>query len=141
VRRERGSRCRPGVTVLKAGALYFALTFGTGFVLGTIRVFWLVPRLGERTAELLEAPVMLVVVILAARWVTRRLRVPAAPAIRLGMGLVALALLVGVEFSVVFWLRGLTIDRYLASRDPVAGVAYVVLLAVFAIMPVLVARR
>jgi hypothetical protein len=38
--------------VLKAGALYFALVFGAGFVLGSIRVLWLVPRIGERTAEL-----------------------------------------------------------------------------------------
>ena len=84
---------------------------------------------------------MLVVVILAARCAVRRLRVPAALAIRLGMGLVALALLAGMEFSVVRRLRGLTLDQYLAGRDPVTGAAYVVLLGVFAVMPLLVARR
>jgi hypothetical protein len=71
---------------LKAGALYFALTFGAGFMLGAARVLWLAPRLGERTAELLESPVMLVVTIFAARWVIRRLRMPPAPAVRLGWG-------------------------------------------------------
>jgi len=126
---------------LKAGALYFALTFGAGFMLGAARVLWLAPRLGERTAELLESPVMLVVTIFAARWVIRRLRVPLAPAVRLGMGLVALALLLSVELSVVLWLRGLTIDQYFARRDPVAGAVYVAMLAVFAVMPLLVARR
>jgi hypothetical protein len=50
-----------------AGALYFALAFGAGFVLGTIRVLWVVPRVGERTAELMETPIMLVVIMLAAR--------------------------------------------------------------------------
>ena len=55
--------------ILKAGVLYFALVFGAGFVLGTIRVLWLVPSLGARTAELIETPIMLVVTILAARWV------------------------------------------------------------------------
>jgi hypothetical protein len=36
--------------------------FGTGFVLGPIRVLWAVPRLGERVAELMEAPLMLVAI-------------------------------------------------------------------------------
>jgi hypothetical protein len=40
----------------------------------------------------------------------------------------------------VLWLRGLTIDQYFAGRDPVAGAVYVVMLAVFAVMPLLVAR-
>jgi hypothetical protein len=40
---------------------------GTGFVLGAIRVPPLVPRVGERTAELLETPLMLVVVALQDR--------------------------------------------------------------------------
>lgn len=53
--------------MLKAGALYYALVFGAGFVLGPIRVLWVVPRSGERTAELMETPIMLVVTILAAR--------------------------------------------------------------------------
>jgi hypothetical protein len=39
--------------IVKAGILYFALVFGAGFVLGPIRVFWVVPHLGERTAELM----------------------------------------------------------------------------------------
>ena len=31
--------------------------------------------------------------------------------------------------------------EYVASRDPVAGMVYLVMLGVFAIMPMLVARR
>ena len=50
--------------ILKAGALYFALVFGAGFVLGTIRTLWIVPRLGTRMAELMETPIMLVITIL-----------------------------------------------------------------------------
>jgi hypothetical protein len=49
--------------ILKAGILYFALVFGAGFVLGTIRVLLVMPRFGARMAELMEAPVMLVVTI------------------------------------------------------------------------------
>jgi hypothetical protein len=127
--------------ILKAGVLYFALVFGAGFVLGTIRVLWIVPRVGVRTAELRETPIMLVVTILAARWVAQLLCMPPAPATRLGVGLVAFGLMLVTEFTVVLWLRGLTISGYLATRDPVAGTVYFVMLGVFAVMPLLVARR
>ena len=72
--------------VLAAGTLYFALVFGAGFVLGTLRVLLVVPRLGERAAELAEMPVMLVVSMVAARWVVKRLALPASARVRLGMG-------------------------------------------------------
>ncbi len=126
---------------LKTGVLYFALVFGAGFVLGLIRILWLVPRFGTRTAELMETPIMLAVIIFAARWIVRGLAMPPTPSKRLGVGFVALGLLLVAEFTLVLWLRGLTIDEYLATRDPVAGTVYIVMLGVFAIMPLLVARR
>lgn len=127
--------------MLKAGVLYFALVFGTGFVLGPVRILWLVPRFGTRTAELMEMPVMLVVIVLAAQWIVRRFAVPPALSSRLGMGFIALALLLIAEFSLVLWLRGMTIAEYLANRDPVSGTVYYVTLGVFALMPRLVVRR
>ena len=127
--------------ILKAGVLYFALVFGAGFVLGPIRILWLVPRFGTRTAELMEMPIMLAVVMFAARWVVQRLAMPPTPSKRLGVGFVALGLLLVAEFTLVLWLRGLTIDEYFAHRDPVAGTVYIVMLGVFAIMPHFVSRR
>ena len=127
--------------MLKAGALYFAVVFGAGIVLGTIRVLWVIPRLGTRTAELLEAPLMVGVTILAARWVARRLRLPTSPGVRLGAGFTALALLLAAEFGIALRLRGLTIGQYLSSWDPVAGTAYLVSLLLFAFMPLVVAGR
>jgi hypothetical protein len=127
--------------ILKSGLLYFALTFGAGFVLGPIRILWAVPRFGERTAELMEAPIMLLVTILAARWVIRRPTAPTTKSGRLGVGLVALGLLFAAEFTVVLWLRGLSVGEYVANRDPVAGVVYLVMLVLFGVMPVLVGRR
>ena len=126
--------------ILKAGVLYFALVFAAGFVLGAIRTLWITPRFGARKAELMESPIMFVVTVLAARWVALRLELPPAPATRLGVGLVALGLLLVTEFTVVLRLRRLTIADYFASRGPVSGTVYVVLLAVFAVMPLLVAR-
>ena len=127
--------------ILKAGVLYFAFVFGAGFVLGTIRVLWIVPRFGARTAELMETPIMFVVTVFAARWVARRLSLPPVPTVRLGVGFVALGFLLVTEFTVVLGLRGLTIGEYFAGRDPVAGTVYFVMLGVFALMPLLVARR
>jgi len=124
--------------ILKAGALYFAFVFGAGFVLVTIRTLWIVPRLGTRMAELMETPIMLVITILAARWTVRRLAVSLTPSRRLGMGFVALGLLLVAEFTLVIWLRGLSISEYFASRDPVSGTVYYLMLGVFAIMPLLV---
>jgi hypothetical protein len=89
------------------------------FVLGTVRTLWVVPRVGTRTAELLEMPIMLVVAIVAARWTVLRLAVPSVPPARLGMGFVALVLMLVAEFGLVLWLRGLSIREYLATRDPV----------------------
>lgn len=84
---------------------------------------------------------MLVVTILAAWWVARRLVVPPRPSRRLAVGFVALGLLVVAEFTAVLALRRLTIGEYFASRDPVAGTVYIVMLGLFGIMPVFVARR
>src|SRR6266852_1204601 len=119
--------------ILKAGVLYFAIGFGVGFVLGPIRILWVVPRLGTRVAELLEAPIMLVIAIVAARWIVRRLPVPPTPSSRLGVGGIALGLLLLAEFTLVLWLRGISIREYLATRDPVAGTVYYVMVGVFAV--------
>ena len=78
----------------KPAALYFALVMGAGFVLDMIRVPFLVPRLGERHAELL-----------------------------------AMA------------LQGRTLAQFIASRDPVSGPVYLVMLLLFALMPAILARR
>lgn len=133
---------------IKAGLTYFALVFGTGFVLGPIRILWLVPRVGTRTAELMETPIMLIVTIVAARWTVRRFAVRPDLSSRLGMGLLALTLLFIAEYALVLGLNALWIGTSrggisldVANRDPVSGTVYYVMLALFAIMPLLVCRR
>jgi hypothetical protein len=129
------------VRILKSGLLYFALVFAVGFMLGPVRIFWIAPRVGARTAELLEAPVMLLVSVVVARWIVRRLGVSSKLSSRLGMAALALGLMLLAEFTLVISLRRVSIRQYLAERDPVAGVVYYVTLGVFALMPLLVARR
>lgn len=126
--------------VVVAGLHYFACVFGAGFVLGAIRVSLVVPRLGVRWAEMVEMPLMLAVIVLAARWIVRRHRLGPRPARRIGAGLIALALLLAAEFGLVLRLQGGTLAGYLESRDPVSGSVYAAMLVVFALMPLVVAR-
>jgi hypothetical protein len=126
--------------ILKAAVLYFAIVFSVGFVLSTIRTLWLVPRLGARTAELLEMPVMLVVIVVAARLVVRSQSVPSTKSARLAVGCIGLILMLAAEFGFVLWLRHVSIRQYLATRDPVAGTLYYLMLVVFALMPTLAGK-
>lgn len=125
---------------IKAAVLYFALVFATGFVLGTIRVLWIVPHFGTRWAELLEMPVMLAVSFITARWIVRRFAIPFTVPHRLGMGFIALILLLIPEFTLVLRLRGLSVAEYLATKDPVSGTLYYIMLGIFAIAPLLVSK-
>lgn len=125
---------------LRAALLYFALTFGAGFLLGPLRILFLVPRLGARTAELVEIPVMIGITWLAARWVTRRFSVPPQRGPRLSLGVMAGALLLLAEFTLVLRLRGLTLEEYFATRDPISGTAYYAAVLVLVLMPLLVNR-
>ena len=69
--------------------------------LRTIRTLRVVPRVGTRRAELMEMPIMLVVIIMAARWTVLRLAMPAMLSARIGMGWVALVLMLVAEFGFV----------------------------------------
>jgi hypothetical protein len=127
--------------ILKAGVTYFGLVFGTGFILGTIRVLFIVPRFGARLAELIESPIMLTVTIFAAKWIVRKFRVSVEARDRIAVGLLAIILLIALELTIVLWLRGLTLADYFRERDPVAGAVYYLLLVVFAVMPLLVGQK
>jgi len=125
---------------IKAGLAYFALVFGAGFVLGALRVSILVPRFGERIAELSEMPLMFAVIWIAARFVMGRFTVPLSIVARLGTGLLALALLLAAELLLAVVLQERSLADYVASRDPVSGSVYLAMLVLFALMPAFLGR-
>jgi hypothetical protein len=125
----------PRFSVVSVGLVYFVLVFGTGFILGSIRVPFLVPRLGVRWAELLEAPFMAAATYIAASFVVRRFNVPRSAAHRAAIGLLALSMLVCAELILATLLNRFTPAEYIASRDPVSGPVYFALLGLFAAMP------
>lgn len=127
--------------IFKAALLYLALVFGAGFVLGTIRTLWIVPRFGVRIAELMEMPLMLLVSIFSARGIVQRFALPPTLVARVGMGLIALTLLLTLEFTLVLWLRQISISEYFETSDPVSGAVYYFMLLLFALLPLWVARK
>jgi len=121
--------------VWQVAAVYFGMVFGVGFLLGSVRVPFLVPRLGERVAELAEMPLMLVAIVMAAGFVVRRYGSSIAPLGWVGVGALSLALLVSAELLLAVVLAGRGVGEYLAGRDPVSGSVYLAMLLVFAAMP------
>ena len=124
---------------LKASLTYFALVFGAGFLLGIIRVPFLVPQLGVRTAELIEMPFMFVAILFAARYVVRRFALSTTARVATGLG--ALALLLTAELALATVVQDQSLAAYIASRDPVSGSVYLFMLGVFALMPRLLSNR
>lgn len=142
---ERGTRQHlrqsQSMKILKAAVAYFAIVFGAGFVLGPIRILLVVPHVGERVAELFEAPLMLMVIVFAARWIVRRFQLPARPVFRIGAGLIAFGLGLVFEFALILKLRGLILAEYLENRDPIAATVYYLTLVLFALMPLLLTKN
>ena len=118
-----------------AALVYFAIVLGTGFVLGVFRVPILVPRIGERWAELAEMPIMAAVIFFAAGYILRRFPEIALPGRSLVAGFLALALSVTAELGLAVAFQDKPLAEFLGSRDKVSGSVYIGLLLVFAVMP------
>lgn len=126
---------------LQAAILYFLLVFGAGFVLGIGRVLMVVPLLGERTAELLEMPLMLIVIVIAARWIVHHRLGERRLSSGFSVGLLAMGFVLIADLIVGMWLRGMSAAEVFLNRDPVSGAAYYVSLLLFAVMPTVLALR
>jgi hypothetical protein len=120
---------------IQAGLVYFAIVLGTGFVLGVFRVPFLVPRIGERWAELAEMPIMAAVIFISSGYILRRFPEICQLNRSLMAGVLALFLSVAAELALATVLQDRTLAEFIASRDKVSGSVYIALLLVFAVMP------
>lgn len=121
---------------------YFAVVFAVGFVLGPIRVLWLEPELGGRLAQLIEAPILAIAIVIAGRWVGRQLvRAGYRGAGRIGVGTLAAGLVLAADAVVGVGLRGMSVLEVFTGRDPVSGAVYYRLVAWTAVAPWALARR
>jgi hypothetical protein len=123
------------VKTIRPGLLYFALVLGTGFLLGMIRVPFLVPRIGERLAELAEMPIMAIAIFFAAGYTLRRFPEIRSRGRALVVGLLALTLAIFAELGLAVLLQSQTLAEFIGSRDKVSGAVYLAMLVVFALMP------
>ena len=124
----------------EAGALYAIIVFLIGFILGTIRVLLLVPRLGETIAVIVEAPIIPAASWFVCRWCVDRLSVRRTVPARSLMGLVAFAVLMSAEVGLgaVF---GRSIADQLATYGSLAGAIGLGAQVIFAMFPVIQVLR
>jgi hypothetical protein len=126
--------------ILQPAVLYFLLVFGAGFILGTVRVLFLVPLLGDTAAELVEMPLMLGIIAASARWIVRHGLGEGRRSSALAVGFIALGMVLIADLAVGILLRGMSAAEVFLHRDAVTGTAYYISLLLFAAMPSIVVR-
>ena len=127
--------------ILIASFLYFLIVFGTGFFLGPIRILVLEPMLGPVAAVHCEVPLLIAVMVTAARWLPAKVRLPMTLTALSLMGVGALVFQQFADFAVGVFIRGLTPSQILATFATPAGAIYALSLAAIVARPVLVHRQ
>lgn len=122
-------------TALRLGLVYFASVFAVGFVLGAIRTLFLIPRIGELGAVLVELPVILTAAWAICGQLVRVQRLSAAQAV--AMGALAFGLLMLAEAGLSVGLAGRTLAEHLALYAQPAHMLGLVGQTVFAAFPIL----
>ena len=128
------------MSALKAGGAYFASAFALGFMLGTLRVLLIEPRLGALVAVLAETPFMLAASWIFCRLWIRRFKVAAAARARLVMGASAFCFLLAAEMLLGRYGWGRPVGDILAAYATPAGAAGLAAQVLFGLFP-LVQRR
>ena len=118
----------------KAGVAYFSLIFSLGFLLGTVRLLAVIPRVGEFAATLLELPFILTASWFVSGWLIKRMQVAPFASNRLLMGAAALGLLMIAE-PLLGLSFGSSLAEQLSALLRPAGLAGLAGQAVFALMP------
>lgn len=126
---------------LTSATVYCLALFALGFVLGTIRVLFLAPQIGEMGATLVEVPVMLGAAFFLCRWVVGRWLVSPELAARWGMAFWFLVLLFLLETLVGVALFGRTMSDTLAGLATPAGLIGLTAQVIAALLPLFVGRR
>lgn len=123
--------------MITAGVRYFAIVFAIAFALGTIRTIWLVPAVGATIAVLIELPIILIVSLVAARFIVRRTPTMTS-GVALGAGLIAFALLMAAEAALAVFAFGMGMMDWLDSLIRMPGPIGLAGQILFALMPFIV---
>ncbi|MGC1469258.1 MAG: hypothetical protein WA793_07735 [Sphingorhabdus sp.] len=124
-----------------AGTVYFLILFALGFVLGTIRVLIIAPRLGELAATSAEIPVMLIAAYFTCRRTMHHWHVPHTALTRGIIALWFLILLVLFETLLGKILFGRTMAAQWAVFATPAGLLGLSAQIIAATLPVFVGKK
>jgi hypothetical protein len=122
---------------IRVGFLYFVAVFAIGFLLGTIRILVLIPRLGELVSTFIELPILLSAAWLISDFLTTRFNVPSQWWVRLSMGIVAFGILMAAELGLAVWLFGSTVQEHFAAYQSLPKTIGLAGQVVFALIPLL----
>jgi hypothetical protein len=135
--KARAARDKIGAAAL----IYFAIVFGVGLALGPVRVLWIEPWLGPAVAVLIEAPVLVFAMTIAARLAPGWTGLRGGWASYLAVGVLALALQQIADLAVGFGLRGMTLAAQAHYFTTPPGWIYAATLIAFALMPLIMYAR
>jgi hypothetical protein len=121
--------------IFAAALAYFALVFATGFILGSVRVPLIEPRFGKFIATLIEAPIMIAAIIVAAGYVTASFALAGRRLALSFVGILAVFFAGIADLCVGLFLMQLRFGEQLVYLMTPAGLTYLLLLAIFAAMP------
>ncbi len=125
---------------LSAATVYFLMLFALGFVLGTVRVLFVAPRIGVLSATLAEVPLMLIAAFFTCRWAISRWKVPSTLSARGTMALLFLVLLALFETLVGVALFGRTLAGTWSGLATPAELIGLIAQAIAALLPIFVGR-
>lgn len=125
---------------LIAASAYFLALFALGFILGTIRVIFVAPRVGEFAATMAEVPVMLAAAFFICRWAIRRWQVSPAIGGRVAMVPWFLALLFAFEALLGATLFGRSVAEQWAAMSTPAGLVGISAQIIAALLPLFVGK-
>lgn len=126
---------------ITAGALYFAIVFAAGFVLGALRVTLLTPLIGKLPAVALELPIILFISWIVCRRLVTQFSVPAMASHRAAMGALAFGLLMMAELGLSFLVFDRSGAAYLADLLSAPGLLGLAGQIAFAFIPLGLLRQ
>ncbi len=126
------------MSIFRAGLYYFALVFGAGFILGTVRELLITPHFGRALSILVEAPFMLLAIYVSTCLVLKHIRINRTSISHISIGLIGFILILFSDFTIGVKMRNISVHEQLNHFIDPAGIIYLGLLLVFTTMPFLI---
>jgi hypothetical protein len=132
---NRTQTSTPPSAVLRASMLFAFCAFAVGFALGTVRVLFVTPRVGELGAVLIEAPLMIVASWLIYRRLVSFLRLNLGWVLAGLLGLRAFIYLQFFEVALFVFMFKRPLGEYTQSFNTPQGQVGLAAQIAFALMP------